>query len=82
MCCTSNGQISKEEPARDEGLLGGAGGFAHDVQVGGVEAQCGGRQTVSHKVDPQQLDGDESLGQTQGSSQENTEEVRERSLFS
>ncbi|TNN42585.1 hypothetical protein EYF80_047244 [Liparis tanakae] len=59
--------ISEEQPARDQGLLGGTGGLAHDVQIGGVEAQSGGGQTVSDQVDPQQLDGDESLGQTQGS---------------
>lgn len=76
MRCTSNGQISEEEPARDEGLFGGAGGFAHDVQVGGVEAQRGGGQTVSHKVDPQQLDGDQGLGQTQSGGQEDTEGMR------
>lgn len=70
---TSNGQISEEEPARDEGLFGGARGFAHDVQIRRVEAQCGGRQSISHKVDPQQLDRDQSLRQTQGSSQEDTE---------
>lgn len=78
--CTSNGQISEEEPARDEGLLGGARRFAHDVQVRRVEAQRGGRQTVSHKVDPQQLDGDQSLRQPQGSSQEDTE--RKKMIFS
>ncbi len=78
MSRTSDGQISEEEPARDEGLFGGAGGFAHDVQVRGVEAQRGGGQTVSHKVDPQQLDGDQSLGQTQGSRQEDTEGVSVR----
>jgi hypothetical protein len=70
---TSNDHISEEQPAGDQGLLGGTWAAAHDVQVGGVEAQGGGRETVSHQVDPQQLDGDKSLGQTQGSSQEDTE---------
>lgn len=69
----SDCQISEEEPPRDEGLLGGAGGFAHDVQVRRVEAQSGGRQAVGHEVDPQQLDGDQGLGQTQSSGQENAE---------
>lgn len=78
---TSNGQISKEEPARDEGLFGGAGGFAHDVQVRRVEAQCGGRQTVSHEVDPKKLDGDQSLRKTECSSQEDTEEVEKTPEF-
>jgi len=70
---TTNNHISEEQPARDQGLLGGTWGLAHDVQIGGVEAQSGGGQTVSNQVDPQQLDGDESLGQTQSSGQEDTE---------
>lgn len=69
---TTNSHVSEEQPARDQGLLGGAWGLAHDVQIRGVEAQGGGGQTVSHQVDPQQLDGDQGLGQTQGSSQEDT----------
>ena len=73
---TTNSHVSEEQPARDQGLLGGTWGLAHDVQVRGVEAQGGGRQTISHQVDPQQLDGDQSLGQTQGSSQEDTERVK------
>lgn len=73
---TANGQISEEKPARDEGLFWGAGGFAHDVQIWRIEPQRCGRQTVSHKVDPEQLDGDQSLRQTQSSSQKDTEEQR------
>lgn len=69
---TTNGHVSEEQPAGDQGLLGGTWGLAHDVQVRWVEAQSGGRQTISHQVDPQQLDGDQSLGQTQGSGQEDT----------
>lgn len=46
MLQTSNGQVSEEEPARDERLLGVTGRFVHDVQVWGVEAQGGGRQTI------------------------------------
>lgn len=75
---TSDGHVSEEEPAGDEGLFGRAGGFAHDVQVGRVEAQRGGGQTVSHQVDPQQLDGDQSLGQTQRGRQEDAERAGER----
>jgi len=71
---TANDHVSEEQPSGDEGLLGGTGKPAHDVQVGGVEAQGGGGQTVSHQVDPQQLDGDQSLGETQGSGQEDTGE--------
>lgn len=77
---TSNGQISEEEPAGNEWFLGGAWSFAHDVQVWGVEAQCSCRKTVSHKVDPQQLDRDQSLGQTKGSREEDTEEEEQFSV--
>lgn len=73
---TTNSHVSKEQPARDKGLFGGTWGLAHDVQIRGVEAQSGGRETISHQVDPQQLDGDQSLGQTQSSSQEDTKRVK------
>ncbi len=73
---TTNGHVSEEQPARDQGLLGGTWGLAHDVQIRGVEAQSSGGQTISHQVDPQQLDGDQSLRKTQSSSQEDTESVK------
>ena len=82
MCCTSDSHISEEQPAGDEGLFGGAGSFAHDVQVGGVEAQGSGGQTVSHQVHPQQLDWDQSLGETQRRRQEDTEGVGGTSFLS
>lgn len=72
---TTNSHVSEEKPARDQGLLGGTWGLAHDVQVRGVEAQSGGGQTISDQVDPEQLDRDQSLGQTQSSSQEDTEQT-------
>lgn len=62
---TSNRQVSEEEPARDEGLLGVARGLLHDVQIWGVEAQRRGGETVRHQVDPEQLNGDQSLGEAQ-----------------
>lgn len=69
---TSNGQVSEKEPARDEGLLRVPGRFVHDVQVRGVETQGGGRETVRHQVDPQQLHWNQSLGETQDGRQEDT----------
>merc|ERR1711962_796620 len=66
----TNGHVSEEEPWGDEGLIGRTGLLVHDIKVGRVEGQGGGGQTVSDKVDPQQLDGDEGLGQTEGGSQE------------
>lgn len=73
---TTNGHVSEEQPARDQWLLGRTWGLSHDVKIRRIEAQSSGGQTVSHQVDPQQLDGDKSLGQTQGSGQEDTEEKR------
>lgn len=46
--------------------------LVHDVQVRRVETKSGGRQTVSDQVDPQQLDRDQSLRQTQSGCQEDT----------
>lgn len=62
---TANYQVSKEEPARDKWLSGIARGFAHDVQVGWVEAQSGRRQTVRHQIHPQQLNWNQSFGEAQ-----------------
>ncbi len=67
---TSNGQVSEEEPARDEGLLGVTRRLLHDVQIWGVEAQGGGREAVSHQVDPEQLNWDQSLREAQCRSKE------------
>lgn len=63
--------VPEEEPARDKTFISLAGRFVHDVQVGGIEAEGGGGQTVSDKVDPQQLHRDQSLRETKSGSQEN-----------
>lgn len=73
---TSNGQVSEEEPARDERLLSVSRGFLHDVQVWGVEAQGRGRETVSHQVDPEQLNWNQSLGEAQRRSQKDAIQAR------
>merc|ERR1712131_411355 len=72
---SANDHVSEEQPSGDEGLLGGTGFAAHDVEIGGVEAQGGGGETISNQVDPQELDGDQSLGQTQGSGKEDTDDL-------
>jgi len=51
--------VSEEQPATDQRLFGVAWRFVHDVQVGRIEAERRGRQTVRHQVDPEQLDRDE-----------------------
>jgi hypothetical protein len=69
---STNDKIAEEEPARDEGVLDMARGLVHDVDVRGVEAESRGRETVCDEVDPEELDGNESLGKTKGSRQEDT----------
>jgi len=51
--------VTEKEPGRDERFLRRPRLLFHDVQVGRVEAQRGGRQTVGDQVDPQQLDGNQ-----------------------
>lgn len=68
--CTSDRQVSEEEPARDERLFGVAWRFVHDVQVWRVEAQGGGRKSISHQVDPQQLHWNQSFRETQDGCEE------------
>merc|ERR550539_1534517 len=72
---STNDHVSEEQPGSDEGLVGSPGWFVHDVQVGGVEGESSGGQTVSDQVDPQQLDGDESLGEAESGGQENTDHL-------
>lgn len=71
---TSNGQVSEEEPARDERLLWVAGRFVHDVQVWGVKAKGSGRQAIGHKINPQKLHWNQSLRETQNGCQEDAED--------
>ena len=66
----ADAHVAEEQPAGDEGLLGGARRLVHDVQVGRVEAEGGGREAVSDQVHPEQLDGDQSLRSAQSSRQE------------
>lgn len=67
---TSNGQVTEEEPSTDKRLLGVARQLVHDVQIRGVESQCGGWQSICHQVHPQQLHWDEGFGQAQDGCQE------------
>lgn len=60
----------EEQPAGDETLVGLARGLVHDVEIGGVEAERGGGQTVRHQVHPQQLHRDQRLRQPQRRRQE------------
>ena len=72
---SSDSHVAEEEPSGDEAFIGAPRGLVHDVQIGRVEAESGGRQTVSNQVDPQELDRDQSLGKTQGGGQENRNDL-------
>ncbi|KAI3481410.1 hypothetical protein L1887_56237 [Cichorium endivia] len=66
----SHQQVARKDPARDERVVARARLLAHDARRGRIEAQRGRRQTIRHKVDPQQLHGDQRLGQSQHHRQE------------
>ena len=67
---STNNKVAEEEPSRDEGVLDVARGLVHDVDVWWVEAEGCGRESVSDKVHPEELDRNKSLRETKGSSQE------------
>lgn len=69
---TSNSHVSEEEPSSDKAFLGVSGRFLHDVKIRGVKSKGSCWETISDQVDPQQLDRDQGLGNSKGSSQENT----------
>ena len=58
---STNHEIAEEEPAGDEGVLDVSRRLVHDVDVRGIEAKGCGWETIGDKVDPEELDGDESL---------------------
>lgn len=60
----ADSQVTEEEPAADEGVLGRAGGLFHDVHVGGVETKGSGRQSICDQVHPQQLHRNQGLRKT------------------
>lgn len=78
---SANSHIAEEEPASNETLGSAAGRLIHDVQIGRVKAEGSSRETISYQIDPQKLNGNQSFGQTEGSSQENTDNL-EPTLFS
>ena len=71
----TDSHVTEEEPASDEAFRSAARWLVHDVQIGGIETQGCGRQTVSYQVDPQKLDGNQSFGQAKSGSQENTDNL-------
>jgi len=58
--------VAEEEPVADERLPGAARRLVHDLEVGRIEAESGGWETVRNQVDPEQLDGDQSFRHAKG----------------
>lgn len=72
---TANGNVAEEEPGGDERLLGGARWFVHNVQIGWVEAKRGSGQAISDKVDPEELNRNERLGNAECSGEEDGDDL-------
>ena len=72
---STNSHVTEEQPVADEGLFAATWWLVHDLEIWWVEAESGGWKTVSDKVDPEQLNWDESLRHTHGSSQEDTHDL-------
>lgn len=72
---STDGHVTEEKPSGDKTLVGAARRFVHNVQIRRVEAQGSGWQTISDQIDPQELDGDQSFGQTKSSSQEDADNL-------
>jgi len=62
--------VPEEQPATDQRFLRVSRRFVHDVQIGRVEPECCRRQSVGDEVDPEQLNGYESLGHAERRRQE------------
>jgi len=67
---TTNGAVSEEQPVGDESVVAGSWLLVHDIQIWWVEAESGGWKTVSDQVNPQELDWDKSLWNTESGGQE------------
>mmetsp|Transcript_9492 Transcript_9492/g.19197 ORF Transcript_9492/g.19197 Transcript_9492/m.19197 type:complete len:511 (+) Transcript_9492:483-2015(+) len=57
--------VAEEDPRRDELIVGVARRLLHDVGVGRVEAERGGGRPIGDEVDPEQLQRDEALRQSE-----------------
>lgn len=63
-------EVAEEQPATDEGLVTLTRATLHDVVIRRVERQGGGGETVGDEVDPEELNGDKSLGHAKSGGQE------------
>ena len=65
----------EENPGGDELFVGSPWRLQHDVQIRGIEAKSGGWRPISDQVDPEQLDRNEVLGETQRSRYKDTSDL-------
>lgn len=66
-----NNHVAEKDPTRNKIVVFPPGWFAHDIQVGWIEAQCRGRQPICDQIHPKELHWCQALGNSQGSSEEN-----------
>ena len=66
----ANDHVSEEEPLAHEWFPAVSRWVTHDRMVWRVEAQCSRGKAVGDKVDPEKLDGDESLRHAEEHSEE------------
>ena len=71
----SNNHVSEEEPAADKRVVTLSRRTVHDIVILGVEAERSSGKTVGDQVDPKKLDGNQSLGHADGSSEEDRDNL-------
>jgi hypothetical protein len=71
----TDNHVAEQQPTADESLVTAAGRALHNVMVWRVERQSSGGKTIGDKVNPQELDRNQSLGHAQGSSQEDRHDL-------
>lgn len=62
---STDNEVSDKNGRGDDGLIVSSGGLVHDFWVRRVEGEGGGWETISDEVDPKELDGVETIWNTQ-----------------
>lgn len=71
----TDGAVSEEQPVGDESIAAGSWLLVHDVEIGWVEGESGGWETVGDEVDPEELDWNESFWDTESGGQEDADDL-------
>jgi len=62
---STDNEVSDKNGRSDDGFIVSSGGLVHDIWVRRVEGEGGGRETISDEINPKELDGIETIGDTQ-----------------